>query len=701
MPLMTKIRENMATFFSIFAGVFVVYIVLDWGMDITGRKQASRMSESQEVGKINGEPILAKDFAEMIKRAIDNQKAQTGKEPDENQQKALRDQIWNQLVDQMLYDKEIAKLGINVTDQEIIDWVRGDNPPDFLRQRFTDSTGTFLRQEYEQAILDPKNKSTMVMVEDALRKQRLREKLQSLITATVIVSDGEVLQRYLDQNIKYDADFALFDPNILVKDNEVTVSDEDVKRYYNDHSDDYKVDASRKLKYVLFEDIPSKDDTLSVENDMLDILNRAKAGVDFDTLANMYSETPAQTAFHAHGTLTPEVEKAAFASKAGDLVGPIAAADGFHLLKILEFKNGKDEFFHASHILIQVVNNDDAAALKQAKEIYAMANGQKDFASLARAYSKDPGSAVNGGDVGWFGKGRMVKPFEDAVIKGRVGQIVGPVQSQSGYHIIKILGKDNREVKFTDITLPIRVSGRTRNDNAQRAQDFIYLAKQTSFEKEAEQSKYNITETPSFQKDAVIPGIGMNIAANKFAFKNKVGSISDPFSIQRGYAVFTVTEIKEAGMRPLEDVKTAIESRVRLDKKLEKVFQIAQDLRASLSPNDSLQVLQSKNPSVSVQHITQYSTSGYIPGVGRDLGFSGSLSAMNPGELSKPIKSERRVFLIKLLSKSTLDTTAYNAQKEALQTQLLTEKKNRFFTDWSEQIKKSADIVDNRDMFYR
>jgi peptidyl-prolyl cis-trans isomerase D len=701
MPLMTKIRENMATFFSIFAGVFVVYIVLDWGMDITGRKQANRRSESQEIGKINGEPILAKDFADMIKRAVENQKAQTGTEPDDNQQKAIREQVWNQLVDQMLYDKEIDRLGIKVTDQEIIDWVRGDNPPDFLKQRFTDSTGTFLRQEYEQAILDPKNKATMVLVEDALRKQRLREKLQSLITATVVVSDGEVTQRYLDQNIKYDADFALFDPNVMVKDNEVTVNDDDIKRFYNEHSDDYKVEASRKLKYVLFEDIPSKDDTVSVENDMQDILNRTKAGVDFDTLAKMYSDVPPTAEFHPHGTLAPEVERAAFSAKAGEIVGPVKTADAFHLLKVIEFKNGKDEFYHASHILIQITNNDSVAALKQAKEILAMANGQKDFASIARQYSDDHGTGANGGDVGWLGKGRMVKPFEEAVMKARVGQIVGPVRSQQGYHLIKVLGKDNREVKFTDISLPIRVSGRTRNDNSQHAQDFVYLAKQSSFETEAEQSKYKILETPSFQKDAVIPGIGMNMAANKFAFKNKVGAISDPFSIQRGYAVFMLSEIKEAGIRPLDEVKTVIESRVKMEKKIERVFQIAQELRASLSPTDNIQSLQSKNPSVSVQHLAQFTLTGYIPNVGRDLSFSGALSGMGIGETSKPVKSDRRVFIIKLLSKSAFDTTAFSAQKEAFRGQMLTEKKNRFFADWSEQVKKSADIVDNRDMFYR
>jgi peptidyl-prolyl cis-trans isomerase D len=172
MPLMTKIRESLSTFFSVFAGLFVVYIVLDWGMDITGRRHSDRMSESQEVGKINGQPVLAKEFADLVRRATDNQKAQTGTEADENQQKLIRDQVWGQLVDQALYDAEIKRLGITVTDQEIVNWVRGDDPPPFLKQQFTDSTGAFNREAYDATIMNPKNKEIMVKVEDGLRKQR-------------------------------------------------------------------------------------------------------------------------------------------------------------------------------------------------------------------------------------------------------------------------------------------------------------------------------------------------------------------------------------------------------------------------------------------------------------------------------------------------------------------------------------------------
>src|SRR5207245_5247253 len=106
------------------------------------------------------------------------------------------------------------------------------------------------------------------------------------------------------------------------------------------------------------------------------------------------------------------------------------------------------------------------------------AGGGRAFAGLGRAYSKDAGSGARGGDVGWFGKGKMVKPFEDAAMKARPGQIVGPVRTPFGYHIIKVLARDSREVKISYIHMSINASSQTKSDIKQRAKEFSYLAKQ-------------------------------------------------------------------------------------------------------------------------------------------------------------------------------------------------------------------------------
>ena len=90
-----------------------------------------------------------------------------------------------------------------------------------------------------------------------------------------------------------------------------------------------------------------------------------------------------------------------------------------------------------------------------------------------------------------------------------------------------------------------------------------------------------------------------------------------------------------------------------------------------------------------------------IPGIGRDLGFIGGVASLNAGEISKPVEGSRGYYLLRLLSKSAFDSVAYNAQKEALRGQLLRDERGRFFSEWLDNLKKSADIVDNRDVFYR
>ncbi|MBI5216045.1 MAG: peptidylprolyl isomerase [Ignavibacteriae bacterium] len=687
--------------FAIFAGVFVVYIVLDWGMDLTGRKQASRNIESQEIGNVNGHSISAKDFAELVRQAAENQKAQTGQELDENQLRTLRDQIWNQVVEEKLFEDEIARLGISVTDQEIIDWVKGDNPPAFLVQQFTDSTGTFNRAAYDNAIQNPQNAQIWVKVEDYLRKQRQREKLQSMIMAGTRVTENEILQRFIDQNIKYDADCILFDPNVMVKDEEVTVTDDDMKKVYNENSEEFKQEATRKLKYVNFPVAPSAADTEAVMNEMADLKRKASEGADFVELAKTYSETPVAETFFKHGELNPDKETSVFAANAGDVIGPTTEPDGYHLIKVLEFKEGADEFVRASHILVNIENNDSVKALKEAKDIFAKTKTE-DFAQLAVQFSKD-GSAAKGGDLGWFGKGRMVKPFEDAAFKAKVGQIVGPVKSQFGYHIIKVTAKDKREVKIADIHMQVRLSSSTRENILQQAQDLAYISKESGdLLKHATELNFQVTETQSFQKDAVIPGIGMHSGLSKFAFTGKLGDVSDVQTLPNGgYGVFMISDIKDAGLRPFEELKTTLEPRVKREKKMEKIKSTVEQVRQQFSPSDSLSKISIIKPGFTAQNLRQFSLNGFVPNIGRDLKFSGAVSKMNVGELSGVVEGQRGYYIVKLLSKSNFDSTAYNAQKNNLRTQLMSERRNKAFSDWSTKLKKNAEIVDNRDMWYR
>ena len=159
--------------------------------------------------------------------------------------------------------------------------------------------------------------------------------------ASVRVSDGEVRQRFLDQNQKINAEYALFDAS-AIGDNDVQVSDADLKAYYDENIDQFKFDATRSLKYVYFQDKPSPSDSSMREKDITEAASRAKSGADFLQLVSTYSDQPDSGSFFRHGELSPAVEAIVFTAKPGDVVGPVLTHGTYRLMKVLDQRQGSN-----------------------------------------------------------------------------------------------------------------------------------------------------------------------------------------------------------------------------------------------------------------------------------------------------------------------------------------------------------------------
>lgn len=293
----------------------------------------------------------------------------------------------------------------------------------------------------------------------------------------------------------------------------------------------------------------------------------------------------------------------------------------------------------------------------------------------------------------------MVPAFDAAAFKAKPGEIVGPVRSQFGLHIIKVHAQDSRELKLANVLMKITPSSQTKNDLLDRARDFAYVVKSSDFMKEAQAMGFDVKETQIQDKSGVIPGVGINESVSRWSFNNKVGSVSEPFDITNGYAVFNIVEAKNAGVRPLDEVKESLKPLVLRKKKIEKSRQIAAEMRAKLAPNDSLSRLAQIDPSVKVQETGPFSLVGAIPGIGRDPNFMGAILALQPGEISSPVQGLRGAFLIQLLSRSTIDSAAYTSQREVLLSRLLQEKRQRVLAEWVAKLKENADIEDFRDNY--
>ena len=708
---MTRMRDSMPVILFGLLIAFLITIVFEWGMDYLGIKGGGGQDF---VGKVNGKKVTYREFSDLLKTMTDNAKAQSGQEPDESMSRELRDQAWQSIVTERLVADEVKKLGIVVSDQELRDWVFGDNPPQELRRNFTDSTGNFNREMYEQVltnpnqyIQDPNGRDPNYGVrkladfEKMLRQQRVQAKLQSLVFASVRVTDGELRQRFADGTVHYDALYALFDPASLVKDGDVQVTDEDLRALYQENIDQYKFEASRKLKYVLFLENASAADTAGRQKDMDDVAAKARGGADFLQLVYTYSDRPDSGVVFHRGELSQTLDNDVFAAPAGAVVGPVQDQEGLHLVKVLEMTKGKNEYIHAAHILLPLSTPDSAAVKTLAAEVAKQAREGKDFGALAREYSKDGSNAQSGGDLGWFTTGRMVPAFEKAAFAAKPGEVVGPVRTPFGLHIIKVYARDNREAKIAHVLMKITPSSQSKNDITDRAKDFAFNARESEFSKEAAQTGLEVKETQVQEKSTVIPGIGINEAAIHWAFGAKVGAVSDPFTITNGSVVLCVAEAKEAGVRPFDELKESLKPLALRKKKMERVKEIAAEARATLAPGDSLTKLAGRYPSVTVQSTGSFTAGGSILGVGRDPAFIGAVTGLTAGKISPPVLGARGAYLIELLSSTPFDSNAFAAQKEVLRSRTLQEKRNRFLSEWITRLKEKADIEDKRDMFYR
>jgi peptidyl-prolyl cis-trans isomerase D len=150
MGLMNRMRDKTHIILIILVLAFLATIVFEWGMNYLGLRGSTMV----QFGSVNGQEINYQDFENQVQFAVEQQKKQTGEDPDETLIGMIRDQVWDQMVTQILIQQQIKKLGITVSDQEILNWVYNSPQtlPDIIKRNFIDSTGNFNMSLYQQVL---------------------------------------------------------------------------------------------------------------------------------------------------------------------------------------------------------------------------------------------------------------------------------------------------------------------------------------------------------------------------------------------------------------------------------------------------------------------------------------------------------------------------------------------------------------------
>ena len=321
-------------------------------------------------------------------------------------------QIMDALVTQHVITEEAKHLGLNATPNEVEQKIL-ENP--VFREN-----GAFIGRARYQAIL-AQNNLTIDDFESSVANEILTEKLRSFITAGVSVSDKDVEEEYKRRNEKAKLDYFAIDAAKL--EDKVNATDQDLHDYYEKNKAKYTVNEKRKAKYVFLESLKL----------------RSQVTVTDDDLRQYYEQ-------HKNEYTLPERVK-------------------------------------AQHILFKTQGKpaDEVEKIKEkARGVLERAKKGEDFASLAKQFSEDT-TAASGGDLGDFGRGQMVPEFERAAFSLAVGAISDLVQTQYGFHIIKVNGKQEaRERPFEELKEAIRPIVETRKAEQKATSSFATCSKWTA-----------------------------------------------------------------------------------------------------------------------------------------------------------------------------------------------------------------------------
>lgn len=694
MAMMAKMRSLAPAFIITVGALFVLFMVISDSNVL----QALGGGKTKYIGSVNGDDITYQEYQRAIESQRESTKQKTGKDIPDEQMDQFRDQVWESLVTEKLITQEVEKLGIQVSNEEIKDIILGDNPPDFLKQNFIDSLGNFNRAAYEDAIFNPQNEKILTQTEEVVRQSRYREKLQSLLEAGVTVSEAEVKRKFIEQNTYMNANYVQF-ANSLFPDSVLSINEAEMRKYYEENADKFKINAQRKISFVLFKNEPSKADSMLVLKNLENVKKMVENDTaDFKYFVDIYSEVPYAVDTLTVSSFSNEAYQYLKHAKKDDSFGPVSSLKGYELIHLLNVIPSSEKFVRASHILISQ-QGDDEKNLAEANRIYNELKNGADFGKMALEYSKDPGSAKNGGDLGWFGRGMMIKEFENACFSGKIGEIQKPIKTTFGYHIILVTDESSSKYVVEQIVNQVQESATTKDAIYNEAKDFAYLADKNGFEKEAELGGYNIQQSSSFtQKSVSVPGLGQNKRLISFAFENGLNSVGDVFKVSNGYIVPKVSEVVPEGIGKFEDNQPKIRQLLAIEKKYSNSLKLANEVMKK-ADNDLNKVNQI-DPRLHVETTGKFNSTTSIPLIGKDNGFIQTALTLKVGEVSSPVKGLRGYYVIQLTEKTPFDSSLFKVQSSTIRNNLLQEKKNASLNEWLRLIKEKADIVDNRYLFY-
>lgn len=667
MAVIGKIRQRSGLLIFLIGLSIVGFLI----MDATNSQGSVLRGRKDYYGKVNGEKI---DMNEYDKRNAENEKAQQdqmrGQSLSEDMQNYVRVRTWNEMVEGIIFGKVYDKLGINVTLDEMKELVSGENvaPEIAGAQIFRNpQTGQFdpaMVTGYLQNLNNPNPqqgvdldaaKREWANFEKQMKENRFRSKYSSLITKGLYVPTWMGEMNYNEQ--ARNVDFKYVSVSYTdVNDNDIKISDDDLKKYLDEHPGKFKQDEeSRRLQYVTFDIRPSSADSAKVFQDMNERVAEFAAGKsvsDDSVFTRLYSTADFDEVYYTSDNLMSTMKDSLLKAPVGTVIGPYIEAGSYKLSKVSARKMVSDSV-HIREIKISfdgVAQEAAQARMKFVDSVFTAIDSFKaDFGLMAVQYSDDQVSKMRGGDAGWVKQNEKEKPVNDFIFyraeKGKTYRY--PDAKANAWFIFQVV--EDRPTKsgvlITGISQKIGVGEQTQQDIASKASAFS-ADNQTAEKFLAAAKKLNMPvrqADPVRKEDYNLMGLGSARKLVKWTYDAKQGDVSTPITFSDKHVVALLEAVRPKGTPSMDAVRDQLKAEVLKQKKYELLAKKIEDAKAANV--DDLAVKLGK-PAMTAQgnFANPGVNNAYEPAV------VATALATAVGQTSKPIEGVQGVYVVQTLN---------------------------------------------------
>ncbi|HET8803269.1 MAG TPA: peptidylprolyl isomerase [Aequorivita sp.] len=662
------------------------------------------------IATVNGTDISRQTFMEEVEAT------QRNMGPNSNTTQAMN-MVWDRELRRVIMEEQIEKAGITAEKAQIDSALKTSlaNNPTFLNEAGQVDDGKI--QEYIASIKasSPEMYKQWLAFEEQTANGVLQTTYYNMIKGGLRTTIAEGEQEYHFQNDNINFSYVLI-PYGKIADEDVKVTDDEIKKYVAAHPNDFQVEAQADMQYVLFSEQPSEVDINAAKIATTTLLeNKVEFNQDtktndtilgfantknYEEYVNANSDVPYYDRWMFKSELPETVADTLINLNQGDIYGPYKVDNSFYISKVLETKKMADSA-ESKHILIRYVGTMRAPetvtrtkeeAQKLADSILGVVKKDKSkFAELATQFSDDS-SKDNGGDLGNSTPGRMVPPFDKFIFNNPTGTI-GLVETDFGFHVVEV-GKQSspkNAIKLATVVKTIEASDKTVNDVFSEASKFEVAVNKGDFAELAKAQNLEVKPVNKLgQMDDNIPGIGANRTIVNWAFNEdtKVGD-TKRFSVPEGYVIAQVTNKNEKGLMSVANASSLVTPILMNQKK-------AQKIRESITGTTIEEI--AKNQNVIVQTATEITMANpVIPGANSEPKVVGMAFGTKPGETTQLIDGKSGVFKVK--------TTAFNPAPKLesyvnYANQMSTKAIPAAQSGVYNALKKKAEIEDNRATFY-